>query len=132
MGVGVLVKGVSIISRPFEENQEDQVAENEDQENHLWQEFKENLGVFSLQHLVPCTQRYAKDHLNQAENQGDFHLVAVQKGDLIDGILPSRVDPKIIGISFILREISWVKHHGGFQTEWERGVFPENQNVNHP
>ena len=87
------------ICDPFEEDYKYQVAEYENQENQLGNKFQKDFGIFTLQHLVPSTQHDSKYHVEKSKNQRNFHLVSVQKNNLVRGSLPCWVNTKNIRVT---------------------------------
>ena len=99
-----------LVPRPLVEDHEDQVSEDEHEECDLRDELEEDLRVGPLHHLVPQAEEEPERHVEQPEDQGDLHLVRVQEADLVGRALPDRVDPHVVGVALVLREVAGVHH----------------------
>ena len=118
--VGVRIGRVGVVINPLEDDDDRQVAKDKEQKNQLWKKLQKELGISPLKDFVPGAQSHAKDHVNQAKDQRDFHFIRVQKDDLVGRRLPNRIDAKDIRVAFVLTKVSRIQHeralkavHGG-------------------
>ena len=64
---------------PLEEDHEDEVAEDEDQEDDLGEELQDDGVVLPVVDFVPHTEEDPEGHVNHSKDQGDLHLVSIEK-----------------------------------------------------
>ena len=97
--VGVLVGRVRVVMGPLEEDHEDEIAEDEEEENHLGDELQDDVRIVLLDQLVPQVQHESEEHVNQTKDQRDLHFVAVQESDLVLGAHPDGIQPHVVRIT---------------------------------
>ena len=68
---------VSPIQDPLDKDHQDEVSKQAQEEEQLRQKLQDNLVVLPLQQLVPQAHHDAEGHVDDAENQGNLHLVRV-------------------------------------------------------
>ena len=67
------------VHHPLEEDHEDEVAEDEDEEDDLGEELEDDGVVLPVVDFVPDAEEDAKGHVDDTKDQGDLHLVSIQK-----------------------------------------------------
>ena len=67
------------VHHPLHEDHEDEVAEDEDEEDDLGEELEDDGVVVPVVDFVPHAKEDPKGHVDHPEDQGDLHLISVQK-----------------------------------------------------
>ena len=67
------------VHQPLHEDHEDEVAEDEDEEYDLGEELQDDGVVLPVVDFVPHAEEDPKGHVDHPEDQGDLHLVSIQK-----------------------------------------------------
>ena len=75
--VSVPASVVGPIQDPLDKDHKNQISKQAQKEEQLWQKLQDNLVVLPLQQLVPEAHHDAEGHVDDAENQGNLHLVRV-------------------------------------------------------
>ena len=82
---------------PLVEHEEAHVAKHAGHEDDLRHKLAEDIGLVVEVLVIPQGQDDAEEHVNDAEDDGDFHLEGVQEDDLVGGHLPDGVDAEGVG-----------------------------------
>ena len=69
-----------------------QVAKDGNQEHNLRDKLKDDVCMCLLDQMIPEAQSESKDHVEQSKDEGDFHFVSVQEGNLVLGCLPNGIN----------------------------------------
>lgn len=72
------------------------VAEEQHQEQNLWHKLQQDGGVALEVHKVEDGHANAKDHVQYADDDGQLHLEAVEKDDLVISELPNGIQAQRI------------------------------------
>ena len=70
---------VSPVHHPLEEDHEDEVAKDEDEEDDLGEELEDDGVVGPVVDFVPHAEEHPEGHVDDTKDQGDLHLVPIQK-----------------------------------------------------
>ena len=70
--------------------------------------------------------------MDNPKDEGDLHLVSVEKADLVGSRLPDRINTEGIGGIGILAWVLGVEHHRGFQVDRARVAGGEGQVLGTP
>ena len=124
VGVVVLVRRVGVVRHPFEEYHENQVSEEGDQEDHLWDDLENDVREGPLQDLVPHAEAEAEEHVGDGDDDGELHLEGVEEGDLVGGEEPGGVHSQVVGVVAVLRDVARVQHERILHLEGEGEVVP--------
>mmetsp|Transcript_8129 Transcript_8129/g.20891 ORF Transcript_8129/g.20891 Transcript_8129/m.20891 type:complete len:531 (-) Transcript_8129:997-2589(-) len=93
------------LHRPLEENHEDEVAEDAEEENHLWNELERDRDRRLELEVVDQREEDTQCHVKHADDDGCLHLVAVEECNLVLGVVPDRVDaPRVRSGGGVVRE----------------------------
>lgn len=102
--------GFGSVLNPLEEHHEDHVAEQQNQEQNLWQKFQENAGGTFEVNKVNNRHADTKDHVNNTGNDGQFHFVGIQKDNLVVSHLPDGIHTQGINT---LNMVFWIQLQRG-------------------
>ena len=95
----LVVDLVGVVLGPLHEHQQSKVAEEAAEEQQLRNELGEDVDWLLEVLVVPERDADAEDHVEDSKDDGNLHLEAVQKDNLVFGNLPNGIHSKRIGSS---------------------------------
>lgn len=85
------------VTDPFHKDHDAQPPKEGDQEDHLGDELTQDANSLHKERVIDDRQHNAKYHVDNTNNDGDLHLVAVLEVDLVYRNLPHWVKSNRIG-----------------------------------
>ena len=111
----VSLKASRNVGCPLMDHQNGQVSKHEREEQELRDKLADNVDPLLKVFVVEERDDHAKQHVNNAEDDGDLHLERVEENNLVDGNLPHGVHAKGVGCAVVsgvvLALLGRVNHH---------------------
>ena len=125
--------GWSSVHDPFKEHEEAEVTEERPEEEDFRHKLEQDFVVFLEMDVVPQSENDTEAHVNNSNDDGQFHLEGIQEDDLILCVDPNGIDAeRVRGLGVLAGFVFGVQHEHFFCLQrffWNVGSPRRPENV---